>query len=67
MTAATPLAHTGGETSTPEPAWTIEAFEQLSEDAVVGLLLRRMRKLLARGYDPTESLSAASRADLPIP
>jgi hypothetical protein len=67
MTAATHLARTGDENSTPEPAWTAEAFEHLSEDAVVGLLLRRMRKLLARGYDPTESLIAASRADLPIP
>jgi len=67
MTAATTLAHTGDDNSTPEPAWSVEAFEKLSEDAVLGLLLRRMRKLLARGYDPTESLIAASRADLPIP
>lgn len=67
MTAATDLARMGEDTSASEPAWTAEAFEQLSEEAVVGLLLRRMRKLLARGYEPTESLIAASRADLPIP
>jgi hypothetical protein len=67
MTAATPLAHTGDDNSAPEPAWTAEAFEELSEDAVLCLLLRRMRKLLAHGYDPAESLIAASRADLPIP
>ncbi|HEU5363194.1 MAG TPA: hypothetical protein VFU56_07605 [Gaiellaceae bacterium] len=66
MTAATTLAPTGDDTNTPEPAWTAEAFEELSEEAVLGLLLRRMRKLLARGCDPTESLIAASRADLPI-
>jgi hypothetical protein len=67
MTAATTLAPTGDDTNAPEPAWSVEAFENLSEEAVLGLLLRRMRKLLARGYDPTESLIAASRADLPIP
>jgi hypothetical protein len=67
MNAATTLAPTGEDNSAPEPAWTAEAFEELSEEAVVGLLLRRMAKLLARGYDPTESLIAASRADLPIP
>jgi hypothetical protein len=67
MTAATPLAHTGdNDESAPEPGWTADAFEELSEDAVVGLLLRRMRKLVARGLDPAESLIAASRAHLPI-
>jgi hypothetical protein len=67
MTAATIHAHGGGDDeSAPEPGWTAEAFEHLSEDAVVGLLLRRMRKLVARGLDPTESLIAASRAHLPI-
>ena len=67
MTAATEIVLAGDDTSAPEPAWSVEAFERLSEDAVLGLLLRRMRKLLARGYDPTESLIAASRAHLPIP
>lgn len=67
MTAAHTLPHPGDDdTSGPEPGWTAEAFEDLSEDAVVGLLLRRMRKLVARGLDPTESLIAASRAHLPI-
>jgi hypothetical protein len=67
MTAVTTLAHTDDDSATPEPGWTAEAFETLSEDDVLTLLLRRMRKLLARGYDPAESLIAASRADLPIP
>ena len=66
MTAAYTLPHPGDDETAPEPGWTAEAFEDLSEDAVVGLLLRRMRKLVARGLDPTESLIAASRAHLPI-
>lgn len=67
MTAAHTLPTPGDDDETaPEPGWTAEAFEDLSEDAVVGLLLRRMRKLVARGLDPAESLIAASRAHLPI-
>jgi hypothetical protein len=67
MTAATTLAPTSTDHATPEPAWTHEAFEQLDEEAVVGLLLRRMRRLTDRGFGPTESLIAASRAHHPIP
>jgi hypothetical protein len=67
MTAATTLAPTSNDETAPEPAWTPEAFEALSEEAVIGLLLRRMRKLVARGHEPGESLIAASRAHLPIP
>ena len=49
-----------------EPAWGQEAFEALSEDEVLGLLLRRMRKLSERGWDPCEALIAATRIDLAI-
>lgn len=66
MTAATTLAHASTDISPPEPAWGQEEFEALSEDEVLGLLLRRMRKLSARGWDPGEALIAASRIQLAI-
>jgi hypothetical protein len=66
MTAATTLAPASRDDTPPEPAWGQDAFEALSEDEVVGLLLRRMRKLSARGWDPGEALIAASRIHLAI-
>lgn len=66
MTAATTLAQASTDTSPPEPAWAQEEFEALSEDEVLGLLLRRMRKLSARGWDPGDALIAASRIQLAI-
>ena len=66
MTAVHELAETSTDDSAPEPAWTHEDFESLSEEQVVGLLLRRMRKLSARGFDPGEALIAASRIGVPI-
>ena len=66
MTAATPLAEASTDMTPAEPAWGQEAFEALSEDEVVGLLLRRMRKLSERGWDPCEALVAASRIHLAI-
>ena len=66
MTAATKLAQASTDTTPPEPAWAQEEFEALSEDEVVGLLLRRMRKLSERGWDPCEALIAASRIHLAI-
>ena len=66
MTAATELAPASTDTSSPEPAWGHEEFEALSEDEIVGLLLRRMRKLSERGWDPCEALVAASRIHLAI-
>jgi len=66
MTAATTLAPASNDSSPPEPAWREEEFEELTEDEVVGLLLRRMRKLSARGWDPGEALIAASRIHLAI-
>lgn len=66
MTAASQLAHASTDETPPEPAWGQEQFEALSEDEVLGLLLRRMRKLSERGWDPCEALVAASRLHLAI-
>jgi hypothetical protein len=66
MTAATELAPASTHTGPSEPAWAAEEFEALSEDEVVGLLLRRMRKLSERGWDPCDALVAATRIDLAI-
>jgi len=66
MTAASTLAQASTDMTPPEPAWGHTEFEALSEDEVVGLLLRRMRKLSARGWDPGEALIAASRIHLAI-
>jgi hypothetical protein len=66
MTAAMTLAQTSGDETPPEPAWRHEDVERLSEDEVVGLLLRRMRKLSARGWDPGEALIAASKIHVAI-
>ena len=66
MTAATTLVKTSNDKTPPEPAWGPDEFEALSDDEVVGLLLRRMRKLSDRGWDPCEALIAASRIHLAI-
>jgi hypothetical protein len=66
MTAATTLAQASHDRTPSEPAWGHDEFEALSEDEVLGLLLRRMRKLSARGWDPGEALIAASRINLAI-
>jgi hypothetical protein len=66
MTAVTTLAVPSIDESAPEPGWTPEAVEALGEDDVVGIMLRRMRKLTARGLEPTEALILASRIHLPI-
>jgi len=49
-----------------ERGWRRDEFEALSEDEVVDLLLRRMRRLLARGIEPAEALVIASRVELPL-
>lgn len=66
MTAAMTLAPASTDDSPPEPAWGHDEFEALSEDEVLRLLLRRMRKLSARGWEPGEALIAASRINLAI-
>ena len=66
MNPRTSVATSSDDAPAPEPAWAYEEFETLSEEEVVGVLLRRMRALLARGFDPTEALIGASRATQPI-
>ena len=66
MNAAIELAEASRDETPAEPAWGQEAFEALSEDEVLGLLLRRMRKLSERGWDPCDALVAASRIHLAI-
>ena len=66
MNAATELAPASTDWTPPERAWATDEFETLSEDEVLGLLLRRMRKLSERGWDPCEALIAASRIHLAI-
>jgi hypothetical protein len=50
----------------PEPGWDRADVENLSVDEVTALLLRRMRKLLARGLEPLDALRLASRLDSPL-
>jgi hypothetical protein len=67
MTAASRTAAAAADTTTlPERAWGRTEFEALSEDEVVAVLLRRMRRLLDRGVEPGEALVLASRVDLPV-
>jgi hypothetical protein len=50
----------------PEPGWARADFESLSVDEATLILLRRMRKLLARGLEPLDALRLASRLDTPL-
>ncbi len=50
----------------PEPGWSRADFETLSEDEATAILLRRMRKLLARGLEPLDALRLASKLDAPL-
>ena len=52
--------------SAPEPGWDRADFEYLSEDEATAILLRRMRKLLARGIEPLDALRLASKLDSPL-
>jgi hypothetical protein len=51
----------------PEPGWSRADFETLNEDEATAILLRRMRKLLARGLEPLDALRLASKLDTPLP
>ena len=65
-TAATaPLAGAQGAWD-PEPGWAAADIEHLSVDEATAILLRRMRKLLARGIEPLDALRLASKLDLPL-
>ena len=50
----------------PEPGWSRADFELLNEDEATAILLRRMRKLLARGLEPLDALRLASKLDAPL-
>ena len=67
MAAATTLATASPIPEGPEPAWTPVDFEALSEDEVVDLLLRRLRKLIALGVEPGLALIEATRLDVALP
>jgi len=66
VTAATRSEPDAAERGVPERAWGREEFEALSEEEVVEVLLRRLRRLVARGLEPTEALVIASRVELPV-
>lgn len=67
MAAATTLAQASPIPQGPEPAWAPVDFEVLSEDEVVDLLLRRLRKLIALGVEPGLALIEATRLDVALP
>ena len=50
----------------PEPGWTHADVETLTEPEVTAILLRRLRNLTARGFDPLDALRLASRLDIPL-
>jgi hypothetical protein len=52
--------------SAPEPAWTPEAAERLSEDEAVAVLYHQLHKLTVQGLDPTHALILASRLDIAL-
>jgi hypothetical protein len=66
-TVATTPAPLGADDLGPEPACTAGEFETLSDEAALGLLLRRFRKLIALGCDPGEALLDATRVDVALP
>ena len=66
MTAATSLATASHDTLEPEPAWSVSAFEALSEEEATSLLLRRFRKLIALGYDPGRALIDATHVEIAL-
>ena len=66
MNAATSLATAGNDTLGPEPAWSVSAFEALSEEEATNLLLRRFRKLILLGYEPGRALIDATRVEVAL-
>jgi hypothetical protein len=50
----------------PEPAWSHAEIEDLSETEITAILLRRLRNLTARGFDPLDALRLASKLDIPL-
>ena len=50
----------------PEPAWSHADVEDLTETEITAILLRRLRNLTARGFDPLDALRLASKLDIPL-
>jgi hypothetical protein len=50
----------------PEPAWSHAEVEDLSETEITAILMRRLRNLTARGFDPLDALRLASKLDIPL-
>jgi hypothetical protein len=63
---AAPALSDEHDTSAPEPGWDRADVENLSVDEATAILLRRMRKLLARGLEPLDALRLASKLDAPL-
>jgi hypothetical protein len=61
-----PVLNDEGAAFPPEPAWSHADVEDLGEDELTAILLRRLRNLTARGFDPLDALRLASRLDIPL-
>ena len=66
MNAAPSLAAASHDSLAPEPAWSVSAFEALSEEEATNLLLRRFRKLISLGYDPGRALIDATHVEIAL-
>jgi len=66
MIAPTSLGPASQESFGAEPAWSVSAFEALSEEEATGLLLRRFRKLIALGYAPDRALIDATHVEIAL-
>jgi hypothetical protein len=64
--ATAPAFRDEGAAFPPEPAWSHADVEDLTETEVTEILLRRLRNLTARGFDPLDALRLASRLDIPL-
>jgi hypothetical protein len=66
MNAATSLAAASTESLAAEPAWSVSAFEALTEEEATNILLRRFRKLISLGYDPGRALIDATHVEVAL-
>jgi hypothetical protein len=66
MNAATSLAAASHDSLGSEPAWSVSAFEALTEDEATNVLLRRFRKLIALGYEPGRALIDATHVEIAL-
>ena len=61
-----PAYNDEGAAFPPEPGWSHADVEDLTEPEVTEILLRRLRNLTARGFDPLDALRLASKLDIPL-